>query len=702
MVVYHNNLEGHSARNFDELAHPTNDAAARLSHAEDTRYTVNTFCELCMNFFFRGDRSSWETLGGPTARKPHHDTLIAFQAAAKAGCFFCRCLWSYVTNNDPPIQDGSNSSFPIFDCQLCRSQAHRFYIYFIPRKLPVSTLENFDFECKARNGQYSSDVSVAAGPEHWVVASKREEIDRFGHATASEQTWSRVKSWIRDCESNHKSCSWKLPPYYPTRLIDVSDPESPHLVEQANVFPANFYVTLSHCWGKQDFVKLEEANIAQFMDKIPLDKLPKTFLEAIDVTRRLGVRYLWIDALCIIQGSVEDWERESLTMDRVYSYALCNLAASASVDGGGGLCRIRSEIDLHGEVLTAWSNRNNAHYEVVRFDTWEHLMQEPLYRRAWVLQETHLAPRVLHFGRYQVFWQCHSNVASETFPEAEPSFDKNYTPEGNGLSEDLLHDSTLAFRYWKRAVELYSQASLTKSSDKLPAIAGIANRLMPCMGGSYYAGLFGYNLQTQLLWEVSRTARAGGTPSFRPNEYRAPSWSWASVEGRIFCSWVDGHRPSISYTQVLDIQVQPVGDKPEDVTGQLAWGYVVLQGEPFLVTALVKRNALEADKINIGMGIVYCFLDVQHESSEALEELLISVVLLIVERERLGDDKVKVSGLLLEQDETDDRQFVRIGMFRSPFPRTPDELEAWENNPSPETLALREHVKRADGGIKIV
>jgi hypothetical protein len=124
------------------------------------------------------------------------------------------------------------------------------------------------------------------------------------------------------------------------RVLDVGTPSKPslslHITEDSSL--KSPYITLSHCWGnpKLQIKRLSNANISQFTNLIDDAELPKTFQDAIAIARRLGVRFLWIDSLCIIQDSVEDWVKESSNMGNVYKNSLCNIAATAAPDGRTG------------------------------------------------------------------------------------------------------------------------------------------------------------------------------------------------------------------------------------------------------------------------------------------------------------------------------------------------------------------------------
>lgn len=143
----------------------------------------------------------------------------------------------------------------------------------------------------------------------------------MGASTGSEESLECARQWLRTCTASHASCrpSPTNASYRPTRLLDISGDRDGSSIticlrEKAELPEQVTYVTLSHCWGSSPPYQLTTQTIAVLKsdDRVPLSQLGRTFQEAIEVTQRLGVSYIWIDCLCIIQDSAEDWERESV------------------------------------------------------------------------------------------------------------------------------------------------------------------------------------------------------------------------------------------------------------------------------------------------------------------------------------------------------------------------------------------------------
>ncbi|KAL3952359.1 hypothetical protein ACCO45_012302 [Purpureocillium lilacinum] len=372
------------------------------------------------------------------------------------------------------------------------------------------------------------------------------------HGTGSESSFVRAQEWLRECLLKHDNCNGINTPknWVPTRLIDVglrsSFPDTIKLRQTKDWQTPMPYAALSHCWGAVQPFKLLQSNLHALMNGIATVDLPKTFQDAIYATRKLGIRYLWIDSLCIIQDSNGDWDFESSLMAHVYGGCLLNLAAASSSDCMGGLFQNRPPSYL-GSCFISVESRNDdltSYYQLWDQGTWPgDLESAKLNTRGWVMQERMLSPRTLAFAKAQVFWECRCKRASEEFPSEYPTelFEKWHRDFEqphlqNRLKTHALNhhaDSRLGDNHiprlslaWHNLVMLYSRKDITFSQDKLVAIGGLADLFATQMGTYYFAGLWKSTLLEDLLWEVD----ADKSTNKRPLNYRAPSWSWASVE----------------------------------------------------------------------------------------------------------------------------------------------------------------------------
>lgn len=405
--------------------------------------------------------------------------------------------------------------------------------------------------------------------------------------------------WFNECTMNHPKCEQVRADreWFPTRLIDVGGPRTSdeiiQLVVTSTSLPTGPYVALSHCWGSATFLQLSRATLEDFQRAIPMSSLPQTFQDAIWVTRRLHVRYLWIDSLCIMQDKddLSDWVYEAALMHKVYSNSLLNIAATGASDSSNGLFVQRdpqefipAEVNLPLQGLQP--SAVPVKYQLTDISFWQkELSQAPLNRRAWVVQERLLAPRVLHFGRSQLMWECCEVDAAEIYPIRLPpaltvgalTRFKGLDPleDGAKLRQRGPHDNNprfFAHQLWHRIVTAYTRSLLTKSGDKLVALSGIAKRMSQVIQDEYVAGMWRFCLESQLLWYVEDCEQINREPSTRPATYRSPSFSWASVDGKISGGQLTDEGMLI---EVVEINIE---HETEDVTGLVKGGSIRLKG----------------------------------------------------------------------------------------------------------------------------
>jgi hypothetical protein len=265
------------------------------------------------------------------------------------------------------------------------------------------------------------------------------------------------------------------------------------------------------------------------MKGVSIAVLPKTHRDLVTVARSFGVRWLWIDALCILQDSKSDWTHESMAMAETFANAKLVVAAAASVNSQGGLFRER-QVDGLSPLILRQPNRaymlHNANY-------WEqHVENSPLFRRGWALQERLLPDRVLYFSDQQVLFECRRQRLCEGFPcnaailrkpqrnlmfFKQPTFTDSKIDLGSQLSQNL--------KIWADIVIMYQKCDFTFKSDKLVALAGVMKMVEKQTGDECLAGLWKSRLLFYLGWSSRDKQR------FRIPEVDTPSWSWMSMKG---------------------------------------------------------------------------------------------------------------------------------------------------------------------------
>ena len=380
-------------------------------------------------------------------------------------------------------------------------------------------------------------------------------------------------------------------------------------------------------------LRLLEENVGAFFNDIDFTSLSKSFQDAIIITRMLGIQYLWIDSLCIIQDSRLDWQRESVTMARVYENSWCNIMATQAEDGRGGC--FSNQISQNIAPFTSQFGMSGRTYEFWTEEAWNgNISNSKLLSRAWVVQERVLSQRLLHFAKDQMFWECSEVRACESIPngitgqEPKPGLNQIGLQPGQGVYAAQFNTR---YTFWKQLVALYSVCALTKpEQDKLVAISGIARKIGE--PEEYLAGLWRQNLPLDLLWgvqEEEEEEEKKETAPLLPSTYRAPSWSWAKLDKEV--DWEHQANDQPGPVEILEASTTPLTD---DRFGQVRAGFLRL-------SAPLAKVAVEQDEFMWG-DINGLPAKILHDTGEVIEECTRYCLLVSVIR------RYKVKGIFLE------------------------------------------------------
>lgn len=391
--------------------------------------------------------------------------------------------------------------------------------------------------------------------------------------------WIAIRKWIEACLGEHGQCRDDgVTPELPTRYLDIGAGDQGIVKVVTSAGARGDYACLSHCWGGKNECTLTSKTMGRFAKAVPRRVLPPVFANAVAVCRRLGICRLWIDSLCILQDSKDDWRQESQKMGRYYSKCQVCIAATSSASSAESFnvvsdrpTVIRSpgmDPEIGPFHLTAYpTDLTNYRSHFGHTSELETLRRDfPLLTRAWVLQERWLSPRVLHFCGSEVVFECSEATVCECGRAAQdmmsaldpidtfgmvPWTTRSTTTSQEGL---LSRRKAVTAVPWDQLVTTYSCLSLTFPTDRLTAISGIASTIYRDGYGThdkegemrpsliYLAGLWRDNLVKDLAWFVGpalleRMAKekvfeivgSGSRRKPKPKQYLAPSWSWASI-----------------------------------------------------------------------------------------------------------------------------------------------------------------------------
>jgi hypothetical protein len=357
-----------------------------------------------------------------------------------------------------------------------------------------------------------------------------------------------IDQWLEECVSNqhgsHETCRDIKVPGYPSRLLDLDGFETSGQVRLVDtkdwLKPLPEYTTLSHCWGPETGphpLKTMEANIESHKSGIPMGNLPKTFQDAVKITRRIRKRFLWIDSLAITQDNTREWEFEAAQMAAIYENSFLTIAATSSENCQGGcdlepwdLCIIEGRGRTGPDQGKYHELLPETEYQMKLKRTTALWVQEgtrlPLHTRGWALQEAILSRRVLHMTSHHMLWQCReifdyedANVHHLTNSILSPELSNvGFLWSRHKLVEGYNHP------WWALAMN-YSRLNFTYSTDKLPAIAGMVGFYAAMTHDVPLLGLWKSTIAVDLSWHCDKEQDSTG-PGI-------PTWTWLSSRGRI-------------------------------------------------------------------------------------------------------------------------------------------------------------------------
>lgn len=426
----------------------------------------------------------------------------------------------------------------------------------------------------------------------------------------NQQTVTSIKKWLADCKGSgsptegHTICSSPLPAWMPSRLIEVKESGGKlcmNLVQTPKEYPKGRpeYTALSYRWGGSETlekVALCSTSEESYQENIPWENLPETLQDAAVTTHKLGIRFLWVDSLCIIQDDEHDKHKEIGQMAQVYTHATLTIIARRAVTANDRFLNDRSA--PFGTAHFTYKGTEGQETELTLYphqairekDTVE------LETRGWCLQENLLSCRILEIGPWTTEWSCRQTREADsslpfnadgwcrtpsprTHPESQrwgpaPQSDlpqNRRIPKYPSLNDYIMFRSAnpvhrqpkqvtrAIFQFWWKVVSAYTRRSLSDKGDRPLAISGIAESFAASIpGGRYVAGLWEQDLPGSLLWKANDDPPyLDGRCRSRPIGYQGPSWSWTAINGHAFCDILEADNMDPIST-VLSIECVPL------------------------------------------------------------------------------------------------------------------------------------------------
>ncbi|KAF2165027.1 hypothetical protein M409DRAFT_56364 [Zasmidium cellare ATCC 36951] len=500
----------------------------------------------------------------------HHESLRNLRKSATE-CKLCRLLLVVLssTNGWPAPEDQTETSFG----QDLTSKDRESAAITLQKPngcvkdigwIPESAKDTFvHLEVKCGNNR-AGLLQAFADPNH-PRSVPPEIAGRRIYDPASVHSIRTVQNWLASCSNSH-SCGPQQGPLEavakptssiyaatrstPKRILDLNADgrwSAIRLIEGMN--REGVYIALSHHWGESRHFTTTKSTILKHMTRIEIGSLPKTFRHAVKITRALGVRYLWIDSICIVQDDSDDWQRESAVMDLIYCCAHLTIAASSADSDDSGILDTRQkpsgkavELEYLSEdqnVKRWWITESTTLSNRASDNIDEDVNNSALHSRAWALQERLLSPRIVHYGKHQLIWECNKYTQCENGYLCGPNLSRPghrlsglhgnwYKPNDWGGAEVI----NLSM-YWRMEVLThFSGLCLTFESDRLPSLSGLIAHLRRTTGQNCFAGIWTFRLHEGLIWFVARERDRPGPENSRGDASLPcfPSWSWASTK----------------------------------------------------------------------------------------------------------------------------------------------------------------------------
>jgi hypothetical protein len=522
----------------------------------------------------------------------------------------------------------------------------------------------------------------------------------------------KIASWINTCYSTH-ACTIapfieQTPENLPKRLLRLGEKHTDvRLVDTATLSPEVLkYVALSYCWGTDTSKQLKttKSNLEQHKLGIDWETIPSVIQDAITVAANVDQRFIWVDALCIVQDSLDDWDQEITRMGSIYAQSLFTIAATNSAGVSEGFLRTGGNARDTQHGILDWFEFKGKNSEIDSFilhakhevtDKIHQIEDAPWNKRAWTYQERLFSPRIVHFTKGQVYWECQEKFNCQeglvTWSKARPTINRApltldwHQFEGTPGEQHAGQGKDTIVDIWYNVISKdYSTRSLGVPADKLPAISALAMGIAFYMDEQYLAGHWLHALDTSLSWSRLDTSNHDKPGQELKNlNNGSPSWSWASRQGQVWWdeSAVMHHLPFIATEEELLEQKlvgQPLKLNPRqvrDVIKVTEWDLQYKSNDTFgqvLGGGLALHARIKRSYVQDGGSSGIAYLGLQFGERLGLccfdtDEIPDQVdVLFLLEKSWDGGSKTAVALLLRAKEGTPG--FERIGLAKGIIP----------------------------------
>lgn len=549
-------------------------------------------CSDCLLF-----EESLQNYSSKYSQRTLKSNITSLKESAQQGCSLCRVIYQSFIYDEGILSQNAEAPIEISTKDSV-----------IDPDSKESRLDILSVKVQQRGSNRSTPLPVLfnGGSQEQAFESYKRLVGQIEDPTSDQGIKNLAcltVSWIQNCRNTHSQCGHRVfsvdIDVVPTRLIDVgtnnrSQPPRLCLPRKDQSSENIEYVALSYAWGpinNSHSSRTTESNLEEMIRGLPFSQLPKTIQDAIVFTRKLGFRYLWVDALCILQSEgphdtshQEDWSHEATRFGYYYQNAAITIAATGARSSDDGLFLPRPALAFDPNPVILRRKRPTGETRDISIlpnvPSWiSEIKRAPLYERGWAIQERILSARVVHFAANMVLWECYERRATEI-----DHVGSSLSNRHNGMVYEEVSDfmpvirklqlqggaASQVVREWYSFVEGYTSAKFTFMGDRLPALSGITALIQRHIPGGYGAGLWQSAIPEGLAWliedELIKDVPNPVSPPVTKAELQQmlPSWSWAASRGTVrFLSSLDSWEP------VLEMEDWDVKSAGVDTSGQI-------------------------------------------------------------------------------------------------------------------------------------
>lgn len=405
---------------------------------------------------------------------------------------------------EPPVAEGDSESSPMYLYTMAENGKYRHF-------------RRFCMELTQIEGEPAASYNLARP---------------FRKSVGSAASFEQARTWLDECNKTHPFCQVPSQDALPLRVVEIywEESENEPIARLTKTTDKSPYAALTYCWGNSSSLKeiqLTNQTYQDWFEDIPFSRLPKTLQDSIITTWKLGLQFIWIDCLCIAQDDDQEKATEIAKMPQIYRGAYITISAARSQSSDEGFLHDVQVPSTNASIFKmAYACPKGRLGTILLFHDSVSQLEEPINTRGWTLQEYLLSQRLLIYGVHGLRFGCQEGERYDDEKAAEQALSTGNNRE-LALLRGLPENLEIARERWLQILFEYSMRTLSYPEDRLLAISGIANYYSTVLKDEYLAGIWRHDLPAGLMWgNIGRNFP-------RPLQSRAPSWSWAAVDGSV-------------------------------------------------------------------------------------------------------------------------------------------------------------------------